>query len=89
MIVQIRVYALSLALLSFVLGCESTLSTSLEGKSCGAQGQCLPGYVCDPSSNLCVRAGRVDSPNALSNPGCASGQTVCGKDCVVTGSDPR
>jgi hypothetical protein len=43
------------SLLVLSLACESELSTSLEGRPCDAEGNCLPGYVCDSATQRCVR----------------------------------
>ena len=44
-------------------GCGTDLTGSVEGKLCGAHGECLPGYVCDTSNNTCVH------PDAISQTG--------------------
>jgi hypothetical protein len=71
--------ALVLGALFTAPGCQSSLPTSLDGKTCDAQGRCAAGYVCDPGTNLCVRAG---SPLH-----CNDGQTVCANGCVEVSSD--
>lgn len=43
-------FAFAVPTLTFLFAC----SFDPWGKSCDAQGRCLPGYVCDPSSNRCV-----------------------------------
>jgi hypothetical protein len=35
--------------------CASELSASLDGKQCSTAGQCSSGFICEASSNLCVR----------------------------------
>src|SRR5450432_2750589 len=61
-----------------VSACQSSLTTSLDGKQCDASGRCASGYVCDPGSNLCIRPA----------PSCRNGETVCGGQCVVVSTDP-
>ena len=63
-------------------GCEEgSLSSNLDGKACGAHGECVTGYVCDAGTNLCVAAG------AGVTPACREGETVCDGRCVVLATD--
>src|SRR5215213_1263958 len=55
-------------------GCQSDLSSSLEGKLCD-DGECLTGYVCDSLSHTCVKAGSGGGS-------CGEGLTTCGGECV-------
>ena len=43
----------SIIFLLFVAGCLD--SNFLTGKQCDSSGRCIKGYVCDPSTNTCVR----------------------------------
>ena len=68
--------------LGLASACEGRLSPNLEGKACSAQGECLPGYTCDASVNVCVRNGTLTDGGAGEGPGpaptCMEGETVCG-----------
>ena len=73
--------AILVALVGMTLaaGCESDLSADMEGKECDSEGACLPGYVCDGESNLCIK--RQTEEN------CREGETICGGMCVVLSSN--
>src|SRR5512144_1189202 len=79
----------SLALSMFALAnCQSDLSTSLEGRECDQNGQCLDGYVCDPASRLCVPNGGGSS-TPVPTGGCTAPQIACGDGCVDPAQDAR
>src|SRR5450432_2764253 len=61
-----------------LMACQSSLSTSLDGRPCDALGRCASGYTCDATSNLCVHPGAGS---------CHEGETVCGTKCAVLSTD--
>ena len=71
------------ALLSLVAACEASLDESLEGKPCDSLGHCVVGYTCN-ADDICVLDG-TDEPPLLT---CKTGQTACGKTCVVLATNP-
>src|ERR1051325_2212650 len=71
--------ALALGGLLAAPGCQSSLSRSLDGKACDAQGRCAKGYVCDTSTGICVHP----------PPTCDQGQALCGNSCTVLSTDPN
>ncbi|HWP09025.1 MAG TPA: hypothetical protein VNN72_24955, partial [Polyangiaceae bacterium] len=70
-----RALLLLVGVLLVALGCEGDLSDNLDGKACGAKGECVDGYVCDTATNVCVKAGSVPA-------GCRAYEIECDGVCV-------
>jgi hypothetical protein len=68
------------------LGCESELSDSLDGHPCDADGQCLSGYACDATSQLCVLAAAESAEPDNEQPAC---NAECAGVCVDLTHDAR
>lgn len=70
------------------LGCESDLSASLEGRPCDADGNCLPGYVCDGATERCVTSASAPSTDEPGEtpPTCSA---ECAGVCVDLQHDAR
>jgi hypothetical protein len=59
------------------LSCESNLTDSLEGRPCAANYKCLPGYVCDKDTNLCIKETKTEE------------EAVKSKDATVIDAENR
>ena len=67
--------------LSFLI---CTCEPSLWGKACDEEGRCLSGYVCDPTTNRCVRPGDLQDGGDASDGEPDGGDIiddVCSDDC--------
>lgn len=65
-------------------GCDIGLSRDLSGKTCGADGACLVGYVCDPATRLCVVHGKPEAGNHVTNQHDGSGDSGAARDGSTT-----
>lgn len=80
---------LAASLCAAVAGCESGLSSALEGKECGPQGECLPGYECDPVSNECIQSSGTTGTQPTTSAGGSGGDggaTTAGGEAGTAGS---
>ena len=75
-----RYSSLKILLPAFIafMACKGSLDVDLKGKLCDEEHRCASGYVCDRSTNHCVRQGALTSSGVA----CSEGQTVCGGRCV-------
>jgi hypothetical protein len=79
----------ALAGLLFLLTACQADPLDLEHRKCGSKGECVAGYVCDPTSKLCVRGkpdASIGSGGAAGSSGGSGGTTPAGGSAGSGGS---